>query len=233
MLKLFLRKGAKINQVVFNGMTALHIAVRFNLMRIINLLLRYGADMNILDGKGKTALTCAKQESNGWILFREMSKLMAANKPVCKENLNFMHDGLFHRKYFNDCLAEAQVMKDYKLTDDFSMLDILDSGKRKKLITLITNEEFVENFWLGIKKTGKVKLIEVRFALKKNHRKKKIFEHHISDLERVFKEAKENGDIIESEYKKLYSVFKNHLPDLVIRKIAYFLNEDLYNEYGL
>lgn len=78
----------------------------------------------------------------------------------------------------------------------------------KKLTYLTKNEDLVDGF--------------------KRARKSEPFKHYGKDLDDIFGNALKKRDILESEEEKLKSVLKDHLPDLVTRKIAYYCNENLF-----
>lgn len=64
------------------------------------------------------------------------------------------------------------------------------------------------------------------------HRKKLAkFKYYGCDVRDIFSQNLERSAIVQAEEDNIKLTFKNYkykLPDLVVRKIAYFLNEDLF-----
>lgn len=58
-VKKYIEEGTKVNKKI-NGMTPLMYAARYNQVAIINYLLQQGADLNIKDSQGFTALKYAE-----------------------------------------------------------------------------------------------------------------------------------------------------------------------------
>lgn len=100
-------------------------------------------------------------------------------------------------------------MKKDEFYEKLTLYDINQMRKNpKKLIYLTENKDFVEAFrvvW-----------------------NKELFHYYGTDLDEIFKEAVANGDVIRSEITKLHSIFKDHLPNLIIREIAHFVSEDIF-----
>ena len=58
-VKKYIEEGTKVNKKI-NGMTLLMYAARYNQVEIINYLLQQGAELNIVDSHGYTALKYAE-----------------------------------------------------------------------------------------------------------------------------------------------------------------------------
>ena len=58
-VKKYIEEGTKVNKKI-NGMTPLMYAARYNQVEIINYLLQQGAELNIVDSHGYTALKYAE-----------------------------------------------------------------------------------------------------------------------------------------------------------------------------
>lgn len=212
-VKLLLKSGAKVNEKIIKGMTVSHYACKrpFEKSKVVSLLLEYGADLNILDNSGNTPLTVAHL-SIEWTLVSELAKLRVENQPICSKNLEYLRQEEDLRETFDDCWEELIVMKSQKFYCGYSLYDVLKmKKKRKKLIYLTKNEDFVVGF--------------------DSYRANVPLKNYGHDLDNIFDEALRNGKILLSEEDKLRSVFKDfeyNLPDVVIQRIVYFSNEDLF-----
>lgn len=211
--KLLLKNNVKINEVLDIGDTALHYACRIGDEDMIRMLLDYGADLNVLDGDGET---CFTQED--LMLFedkvrvvKELALLRFENQPIGKQNLDYLEKKKDLLEVFEACLEELKKMKNLKIYNSFSIYDILKMRKNyKKLILMTKNKDFVKAF---------------------NHcRNKESFEYYGYCVNDLFEESLEKGSILKTEEECLYSIFKDYLPAIVIRNIAYMANENLFLE---
>lgn len=210
MVELLLKKGIEINGKSLNGQTALHRACELDKPEITRVLLKYNADVNILDCYNRTALLCASTGRILEMMIRELAKMKFECQPVCLENLEYIQVAYSCelKKIYSGCLDELQKMKDQEFYYNFSLYEIFKMRKQcKKLISLTKNEDFVTAYF--------------------TQRKKKSLGYYDRDLDKIFYAALERKVVLLSEERKLYSVFKHILPDLVIRKIAHFAIEDL------
>lgn len=75
--------------------------------------LKHGGDINILDGKIKTPLTCAKNDEVKKMLIKKLAKLKFEGHRICRKNLEFLRT--FQNKDLNtlyeNCLKELQQSK--------------------------------------------------------------------------------------------------------------------------
>lgn len=210
-VKLLLKNGAQVNEKTLKGETVLHVASSSYKPQIVYLLLEHGADVNVLNDFGRSPLTYAYPTEIKEILVKELAKLSFECRPICDENLECLRQYGDLQKTFESCLDELRRMRDYEIYNGYSLYDILQMRKRpKKLIFLTKNEDFVVAF--------------------KSPRYTKRFCYYDNDLDYIFDEAMKKTYIVQSEETKLYSVFKYNLPDLVIRKIAYIIHENLFFE---
>lgn len=210
MLKLLLKKGARVNDRDDSGRTALY-GTSFE---VLPLLLRLGADINVQDNDGLTPFTFEPYLDKEEIFVKHLAQLKFENQFISAENLKHLDERQDLRKLFEECLGELQRMKDHKLYTGFSLYDVLHTHQRpKKLISLTKNENFVEKF---------------------NCLDLESFQYYGDDLDDNFRQVTKRRDIIETEKMaemgKLYPIFKNHFPDLVLRKIVYYETEHLYFE---
>lgn len=210
-VKLLLKKGAQVNEKILKGETVLHIASSSYKPQIVYILLEHGANVNAINDSGKSPLTFAYPTDIKEILIKELAKLSFQSQQICEENLEYLRHHQDLQKTFDSCLDELQRMKDYEVYKGFSLYDILEMRKEhRKLIYLTKNENFVAAF--------------------KSPRYIKRFCYYDNDLDYIFEDAMKRTYILQSEEKKLYSILKNCLPELVIRKIVYFANEHLFFE---
>lgn len=210
-IELLLKQGALVNETDVEGKTALFKACEDNKPKIIQMLLESGADANICDFKGDTALKYANNPEIKRILAKEMGNWPLIGKVICPKIIEFLrlncnNDFL---KSCRKCYQELKRMKKHKFYNDFSLYDVFQAHKqRKKLTTLTKNKDFVMAFESGWNR--------------------ELFESYGSDLDGIFREAVERRDVLLTEQEKLTSIFKDYLPDLVIRKISFFSNEQLF-----
>lgn len=209
MIKLLLNKGALVNERNLEGKTALHKACENRKPEIVQILLERGANINICDDNGDTPLKYANdyevekilaKEIERWLTDGEDIKISSENTELLRQN-----DRLLHR--CKNCYLELEKMKDHKFYNGISMYDVLRAHP-KKLTALTKNKDFVAAF--------------------ESSWNRKLFEFYGEDLDDIFMEAVERRDVLQIEEEKLTSVFKNYLPDLVIRKISYFSSENLF-----
>ena len=64
LLRFFIKKGVPINKVDYQGFTPLHAAIIQNLPGSVKILLEHGADPNLKDSGGRTALEVGKLMKN-------------------------------------------------------------------------------------------------------------------------------------------------------------------------
>lgn len=208
-VKLLLNKGAKINKKIFDGQSILHFASRLGSMNSVCVLVEYGAEINFENDEGETPITCAGSIEVITFFIKELAKLKMESKPICKKNLDLIRDHEEFQEIFDKCSEELIRMKNCIIYNKFSLYDILKMKKQRKKSTLLTkNQDFVTAF-------ESLECIE-------------SFEHFGEDLDVMFLQAIKRRDSLQSEEDKLKLIFKDYLPDLVIRKIAYFENEYLF-----
>lgn len=217
MIKLLVEKGVEINEKFDGGKTPLHRAceIVYNAdPKQVHVLCKYGADPNILDDKGNTPAMCIWDllypEVIEEAIFEELALLKFENKYVCRENLKILREEDGPIGIWNDCLEELKIMKDHKFYNGFSLYDVIQMSKyrRKKLILCTKNKNFVAAFESGWEREN--------------------FKRYGKYLKGIFTDALEIRDILQVDEKEFFSVFKNYLPELITRKLAYFKNEHLF-----
>lgn len=217
MVKMLLKNGAVVNEKIWIGDTPLGLASTLDLpyqFSITNVLLKYGADVNFKNKNGIPALAYAKG-MNRIILHEKLAELHVGGHFICEENkkiLEFERTELEKLKMefiFDYFLDEFERMKSCKVDDVVSLFDILEMKKNpKKLIMLMRNKDFV--------------------AAYKSARKRMSLNVQGPDLDNFVFGIRNKSKTLDKEEKKLYSIFKNALPQLVINKVAYIINEELF-----
>lgn len=212
MIQILVNKGARaqINERLNEGKTALHLACEdaYTWEDRIHALFTYGADPNIFDDYGDTPLMVQKSFDIEEVMIKELAIYKFLGRSICDENLEYLleEDSII---LFEDCLQELQRMKNHKFYKSFTLFDVLQCRAQcKKLTFLSKNPDFVAAFnsvW-----------------------KRESFKHYCKCLDIIFNDAVENRDALKLEENKLYTIFKKYLPELVIHKLAYFVNEDLF-----
>lgn len=210
MIKLLLKRGAQINQRLNEGQTALHRACVKDEIDYIYLLCKYGADVNILDDRGKTpCMYLTGSTENKEVMVEEFAKLRFENHYLCGENLKFIQEDERLQKIFKNCLEELEKMKNLKFYNGYSMYDIFKMRQQtRKLPFLMKNDDFVEAY--------------------KSNWNSELFKHYGYYMNNTFQVSLEKKNILVNEEKKLFMIFKDYLPELVISKTVYFIHENLF-----
>lgn len=212
--KLLLKNGANVNVEVpeFGGETALHAACLNQEAEDVRLLLQYGADINIMSEYGQTPLTAMEDEPrHKKTLMKHLAMMRFKDQPICDENLEYVRQNEDLQKIFNRCSIELKKMKNLRIYDNYTLYDVLLSEHDcMKLFLLLRNKNFVAAF--------------------KSCRNRKFFKYFGQDVDRILQKVAKIKNAIESEEKKLYLIFKDCLPLLVIRKIAFFSKCHLFLE---
>lgn len=217
MVKLLVREGILVNEKMGDGETALHAVCwednySYTKKRIIRFLLRNDADVNVLNNSGNTPLTCSNTNYEK-IFVKKLAILKHENQFICQKNLEYLNQKRV-RKIWQDCIKELELLSGTKFFKNYSLYDVLKIffKQNEKLFTLIKNERFKAAFQLAMS--------NMRASIK----------YFGNDLANIFYVAGIRVDVIQSEEKKLGSIFKHYLPELVIRKTASFIYEDEYLE---
>lgn len=211
LIELLLRRGAKVNETTDTGRTCLHEACSMSRPDVVRMLLDHGADPNILDNEGRTPLTgaCTCDQGTQDCLVKELAISKHHKHCINPENMAHLRQTKNLLDLFFECLNELKSLDENKFYNGYSLSDILQMrGDRKKLLSLIKDEEFVVRFkacWYG-----------------------KSYKHYGDILNKVFENAINSRHIMDSEESRLLPLLKDVLPTLLIRKIAYFLMDLLY-----
>lgn len=213
MVKLFLKKGAKVNERCNNLETVLF---DYAGKIILKVLLEHGADLNVLDKNNETPLTHASDGETKYIMVQEIAKMKFAKQTINSKNSKFIKNNPKIYKTFVDFLKELKDMKKTKVYNSLSFYDILRMRSSiKKLVLLTKNEDFVSAF--------------------KSSKYSKYFPYYEEDLRRIFEEAVERRDAVEAEKKNIYEsgLAKSFsLPPEIMDIIVDFATDYLYYERG-
>lgn len=215
-VEMLLKRGASVNaKSLTDGKTALH-AVLFHPdftdteKRMIRMLLKYGADVNIPDHKSLIPLKDLPKHKVQFVI-RELAKSRFGGQLVCRKNLDHLEKYGYLKKLFDECLIELQKMKSFELYKNLSLYDILKMKKQpRKLILLTKDEDFVTVFRLCWNPDS--------------------YSNYGFDLNDIFEKALKKRDALLQEEQKIASIFKDILSESVITEISYFTNEHLFNE---
>lgn len=209
-IDLLLRNGAQVNEVSPSGDSAMHYAVQVKKgMHVIFLLLEKDVDLNIVNNNNQTPLMLSP---DWWLLFlfKKLSKsCYDKNIPACPENIEFLRS-INQLDRFEGYMKELKKMKHHVVYKGITLLGILYNmpEKSKKLTYLTKNENFVAKYWTSWNR--------------------ELYKNYSDDLDKVFRSAVQRRDVLQMEEKKLQSIFKGTLPELVIDKIAFFNKERLF-----
>lgn len=212
MIKVLLKSGLSINEDSFLE----HWIRESYSPDMVQFLIEHGADLNVTNFSGETPLYTMIQANNDYrarvnikILIKELAKMKYEGKPICDENLDCLKKFNVLKTMFEKCLHELQKLEDSVFWNGLNLYDILKMRtQRCKLTTLTKNECFVSAF--------------------KSVCDSNIFKFYGSNIDHIFEKAAERRDVLCLAEIEMSSIFKNYLPDLVIRNVSYFLNEDLF-----
>lgn len=227
MVDLLLKKGASVNERSKDGKTALHFSAKniagvhfFSPPRaaytIATNLLRYGADLNILDSCNETPLSSRFVNYEAVeVLVEELAVMTFKQQPICDVNLGSlrrMNNSMSTSEIFADCLSELQRMNECKFWKDLTVADIFKTERDwKGLISLTTNEDFTWKF-------------ENEMA---------SFRHYNTYLKHIFLEAVRRESILKCEMTKIRESGlqkKYRLPEEIVQMIVWLAYEDIFTD---
>lgn len=214
MIKLFLNRGAKVNERTRNRRTVLFDAISDRVDRI---LLECGADVNVLDNDGNTPLTFTCDYLKKVLLVEEIAKLKFDDQEIHSKNLSWIEESPKLQNIFTECLKELQKMKDSKFYNDVSFYDVFVMKKQIKRLALLTKRKDFTSSFKSSKYTRK-------------------FPHYGENLRSIFEEAENRKDAVKSAEKKIYesSIDKAFsLPPKVMKLIVDSATNYLYSERNL
>jgi len=206
-----LSRGAEINTEDYYGCSALHEACFNHFVEIISLLIQRGADISVENKNGKTPFSLINLEHRDGeacaiAMVKELSKLSFEQIPVSNKDLNLIQAHPKIQEHFEKCTSELRRMSRTKFYPPYSYYSVLKMSKNiKKLAKLLKNEKFKAQFEENLS-----------------------FHYYKDDLMRIFHEAQQVSEESVTVYIKLFSIFGELIPDVVIRKLSENLKpEDL------
>lgn len=218
-VRLLLKNGADVNERTENGRTALHDACLNGSLEAVTLLLKHGADVNIVDNDGLTPpitglrIVPKTLKLSAMIVFAFLKDLAVKNfnsLPICDENLELLTEDNM-QICFEKMLAELKSMKNSEVYNGLTLYDLLLLRHDcKKLFSIVKNENFIAAFESSWDRCS--------------------FKIYGSDVHAVVQDAIELKETLKFEEKKLHSVLKDFLPELVTRKLSFYANEHLFSE---
>lgn len=220
-IKSLLNAGADINARDIEGQTPLYDPCKQNVKEMIMFLLQRGADLTCEDDNGRTPFgemihfrgLFGNIRGSVNVMIKEFAKLRFENSLVSKKDMKMIQEDPGFLQKFKQCLAELEKMSNtmfYKKRTYYSVLKMQKNVKKFSVLT--KNEEFVTNFNEGLGS----------------------FHWYKKDLKMIFTEAETVRRDFESTYAKLYSIFRDYLPEIVIEKVAQCLSpKDLPDDLEL
>lgn len=193
-------------------MTALHITCHQTWPHSVYEMFNYGADPNILDDERRTPMMYTNKQKVAVEVVKELAKLKFENQYVCPENLDWIGQNHILEETFKGCLEELQKMKNHVLWKNVSLYNVLkrDYDRTKKLTFYTKNVNFIKAFNTGWDRESLLN-----------------YNEHLDD---IFEDALQIRDFLQSEEEKMIIIFKDFLPEVVVRKLSYFVNEHILFE---
>lgn len=212
MTDFLLSHGVDINERGEFGQTALHMVClkqknTSGREQAIKLLIRKGALISAEDFEGATPFSLLDpedyEESNVLsinTMVQEMAKIkFLNNQTVSKKDMDLVDSHPAVRELFETCSKELLKMSTTKFYTSYSYFFMFKIIKvNKKLVELTKNEEFVSKFEASLH----------------------MFTYYGNDLRSIFDEVVKVRDQSLIVEHRLYSIFGDYLPDIVIRKLT-------------
>lgn len=204
---LLLSSGAEVNAKNRSGATALHAACLGCQEKIIKVLLQKGASINEMDEKGHTPFFyLISQKSYDFYVpcIRTVTKEMAKQKflknaELSEKNMALITANSEIQTLFLNCMEELYQLSSIKFYARYSYHSVWNMSRNlKKLANLTKNKEFVFKFEQGLHK----------------------FSDYKDDLRRIFDDAIQVRDKSITVISRLKDLFKDLLPEIVIRKLS-------------
>lgn len=203
-VKLLISSGADVNDTNHYGFTALHAACNNNREKIIDLLVRSGADATVVNEEGSTPFSLLNADKKDYFeCIKLVSSLKFEGFTIPKKDIDSFLEKPSVGKFFTSLMDELDKMASNKFYPPYSLYSVLKmSTDITKLATLTKNKEFVEKF-----QESSSYIYYVTGC-------------HMVDARKNFNQAIKIRDEFETVHSRLYSIFKDSLPDLVLRKLA-------------
>lgn len=206
-VELFLSSGANMHVKTFSGWTVMHQACISNHEKIISLLIQKGADLSPEDDEGETPFFQIQSSGEDEdtrvkctiVMVKEFSKLNFENKVVSQKDMDYIRANPWIQHHFESCANELFQMANTEFYAPCSFYSLLNRCMAiKKLANFTKNENLVSRFEENL----------LSFSYFKN------------DLRIFWDEAIQVRNSTEEIYIRLYSIFRDILPEDVLRKIG-------------
>ena len=216
--------GARVNEATNSGETALHKACELKLPDVTALLLKFGADLNARNQRGKTPFELLPNRpsnvTTAQIIIREAVKLEALRQFLFEGYTHMVQSCENYSKFNQEFREEVKRMQREKIDTEDSAISFfyIFSVDEEKLVTLARNEKIVTAF----ESSGYVT----------------SFRLYAGELTTKFEAAKTRANFLTSVEDWLGDVVGDILPAPMVRKIAMYIkygdiNEnELYNDWG-
>lgn len=207
MVKCLLRNGADVLAKNEDGDTALHSTnVYFN-KKIIRLLIMHGSQISVLNNKNESVLTNYDDEEDDdklkiYFFLKQLAIKEVSGDRISKNDRLLINATENTRLLFKNCLTELKF------------LNSTSTHKNNSFFNLIIKKKIDKSTLLSTKKKD--------FIKKYND----CLEHLIiysQALRHIVKKARKKEELLNKVILELSFIFKNFLPDLVIRKTAEYI----------
>ncbi|XP_058793160.1 serine/threonine-protein phosphatase 6 regulatory ankyrin repeat subunit B-like [Phymastichus coffea] len=211
MVEFLLEAGAKIDALSNYG-TALHAACNKQHLGNIQLLLRYGANVNLLDNSNRTPFTvltsstCLEQITKQYRSFIRYFVLLRDKKQVVSDqDMNYVHCHSEMQTYFDDCKTELDTIKNTVLLPGFSYYSIFEMNRRE-LAFQTRSRHFVKKYT--------------------NNLTRKLFPKYYDEIRFEFELAAKLRRKLNVIEKLLYKLLLPRLSNLPLERIIYYFYVD-------
>lgn len=205
-------RGAEINAKTHGYQnTTLHAACNNNNHRIISLLIRKGANIDVRNWAGETPFSKLDAKGKNYhkalvAMIKEFSKLNFENVPILESDMHLIQNNSDARKYFDNCVVELKKMSETFWGSQTFYSILKQTVSIKKLANLSRNVDLL-------------KVAEDNLCK---------FTYYESDLQRIFDQVIHVRDRLVEVESRLQALFGDFLPNLIIRELADYLTvEDL------
>lgn len=207
-IDLLLSRGADMNARDEDGNTALHEACKIHKeAEAIRFMMYKNPDVNALNYDNETpfnlllSIKCYSNNEAFYVnlMIRELARMSFEGFTISEKNLASIMSNPKTGDYFDDCLAELELMWSLEFYEAYSYYSLLKMTFRmKKLVGLTKNFEFM----LGCEKD--------------------LSEFHCygDDIRRILNKATKIGDASSVVESRLTGIFGEVFPDLVIKCLA-------------
>lgn len=132
LMKLLIDCGANVNDKPFKEQTALHIACKLQMIGKISLLLKHGADPNVLDDNGRTPFSYLIEDQKSIftcveIMLKKLATL--AFQGIIIHDSRIIKQYPLFQKFFLNCLMELKLMNKMYFYKSLTLYDVFTVSK--------------------------------------------------------------------------------------------------------